>query len=191
MTDTTGHLPAPTQAEVAYDARRTAARIEQLLRKHGRSIDPELADDHPHPLDLDDPALAACYAAAARGVGLTGDRAGQPTLRLIFPDDAPDRIAGPPELDEPLAEVRGVNVHAKQVIEGRDRARLERLCKYIVRPLSPRTASRAAPTACCNWSSSASGRMARRRWCLNRRSSLLGSWRWCHHRAFTNCAIYE
>jgi len=67
-------------------------------------------------------------------VGLTGDRAGQPTLRLIFPDDAPDRIAGPPELDEPVAEVRGVNLHAKQMIDGRDRARLERLCKYIVRP---------------------------------------------------------
>jgi len=127
-------LPAPTQAEVAEVARRTAARIEQLLRKHGRSIDPELADDNPHPLELDDPALAACYTAAARGVGITGDRAGQPTLRLIFPDDAPDRIAGPPEFDEPVAEVRGVNVHAKQMIDGRDRARLERLCKYIMRP---------------------------------------------------------
>jgi hypothetical protein len=127
-------LPAPTQAEVADVARRTAARIEQLLRKHGRSLDPELADDDPHSLDLDDPALAAGYAAAARGVGLTGDRAGQPTLRLIFPDDATDRIAGPPELDEPVAEVRGVNVHAKQVVDGRDQARLERLCKYIMRP---------------------------------------------------------
>ena len=127
-------LPAPTQAEVADVARRTAARIEKLLRKHGRSIDPELADDGPHPLELDDPALAACYAAAARGVGITGDRAGQPTLRLIFPDDAPDRTVCASDTDEPVAEVRGVNVHAKQVVDGRDRARLERLCKYIMRP---------------------------------------------------------
>jgi hypothetical protein len=127
-------LPAPTQAEVADVARRTAARIEQVLRKHGRSIDPELADDDPHPVDLDDPALAACYAAAARGVGITGDRAGQPTLRLIFPDDVPDRTVCASDTNEPVAEVRGVNVHAKQVVDGRDRARLKRLCKYIMRP---------------------------------------------------------
>ena len=99
-----------------------------MSRQHGRSFDPELPLEEP-PLDLDDPALAACYATAARGVGITGGRAGQPTLRLIFPDDAPDRIAGPPELDGPLAEVRGANVHAKQVVNGRDCARLERLCK--------------------------------------------------------------
>ncbi|MBN1609269.1 MAG: transposase zinc-binding domain-containing protein [Polyangiaceae bacterium] len=127
-------LPAPTQAEVVDVARRTAARIERILRKHGRSLDPELANDDPHPVDLDDPAVAACYAAAARGVGITGDRAGQPTLRLIFPEDVPDRIAGPPEFDEPVAEVRGVNVHAKQMIDGRDRVRVKRLCCYVTRP---------------------------------------------------------
>jgi hypothetical protein len=136
--DTTGSLvfhplPTPTQAEVADVARRTAARIERLLRKHGRSIDPELADDNPHPLDLDDPALAACYAAAARGVGITGDRAGQPTLRLIFPEDAPRRTSTA-DADSPVAEVRGVNVHAKQMVDGRDRPRLQRLCRYITRP---------------------------------------------------------
>jgi len=35
---------------------------------------------------------------------------------------------------EALAEVGGVNVHAKVVIDGRDRPRLERLCRYIARP---------------------------------------------------------
>ena len=33
-----------------------------------------------------------------------------------------------------MTEVRGVNVHAQQVIDGRDRARLERLCKFVMRP---------------------------------------------------------
>ena len=127
-------LPAPTGAEVADVARRTAARIDKILRQHGRCLDPELADDEPPGLELDDPALAACYAAAARGVGITGDRAGQPTLRLIFPQDAPDRVLPPGQLDEPVAEIRGVNVHAKQLVDGRDRERLERLCKYITRP---------------------------------------------------------
>jgi hypothetical protein len=97
--DTTGSLvfhplPAPTQAEVAEVARRTAARIEQLLRKHGRSIDPELADDDPHPLDLDDPALAACYAAAARGLGIS--RCGAlSALRRSHVESAPVRRSTP------------------------------------------------------------------------------------------------
>jgi transposase len=37
-------------------------------------------------------------------------------------------------VDEPVAEVRGVNVHAKQLVDGRDRKQLERLCRYITRP---------------------------------------------------------
>ncbi len=36
--------------------------------------------------------------------------------------------------DEPVAEHRGVNVHAKQSVDGRDRRQLERLCRYITRP---------------------------------------------------------
>jgi hypothetical protein len=35
---------------------------------------------------------------------------------------------------EPVAEVRGVNVHAKQRVDGRDRKQLERLCRYVTRP---------------------------------------------------------
>jgi hypothetical protein len=30
--------------------------------------------------------------------------------------------------------VRGINVHAKQRVDGRDRAQIERLCRYITRP---------------------------------------------------------
>src|SRR5206468_3947106 len=35
---------------------------------------------------------------------------------------------------DPVAEVRGVNVHARQVVDGRDRRQLERICRYITRP---------------------------------------------------------
>jgi hypothetical protein len=128
-------LPTPTHAEVADVARRTAARIEQILHAHGRSLDPELGSDDPHPLCLDEPGLAACYAAAAQGISVAGDRAGKPTLRLIVPREmaaTPSTAAADP--DQPVAEVRGVNVHAKQVVDGRDRAQLERLCRYITRP---------------------------------------------------------
>ena len=33
-----------------------------------------------------------------------------------------------------MAEALGVNVYAKQLVDGRDRAQLERLCRYVMRP---------------------------------------------------------
>jgi hypothetical protein len=112
-------------------ASRTAARIETLLRRHGRSLNPELCDDTPPKLVSDEPGLAACYGAAAQGVGLDGDRTGQPTLRLLV---SPETTARVTDEDAPAAEVRGINVHAKQTVHGKDRRGLERLARYIMRP---------------------------------------------------------
>jgi hypothetical protein len=36
--------------------------------------------------------------------------------------------------DEPVAEVAGINLHAKVVVDGRDRERVQRLVRYITRP---------------------------------------------------------
>jgi hypothetical protein len=136
-------LDTPTQADVAEVAARTAARIEKILRAHGRSLDPELGDDEPPALCHDEPGLAACYAAAAQGVSVSGERAGKPLLRLIASPDPPARSRAAdasddpwksPGGDQPIAEVRGINIHAVQVIDGRDRRRVERVCKYITRP---------------------------------------------------------
>ncbi len=129
-------LPTPTRAEVAAVARRTAERIEKLLRAHGRSLDPEMQDDQAAEPELcqNEPALAACYAAAARGAAV---KSGQATLRLIVSRELTRAATDSPEAgapDEPVAEVRGVNVHAKQLVDGRDRKQLERLCRYITRP---------------------------------------------------------
>jgi len=125
-------LPTPTRAEVAEVARRTAQRVEKLLQTHGRSLDPEQTDTEPAPLQLEHPALAACYDAAALGVVVSGDRAGQPTLRLISSDTT---APAPGEsLDDPIAEVSGLSLYAKQVVHGRDRQQVERLCRYITRP---------------------------------------------------------
>jgi hypothetical protein len=122
-------LPAPTSAEMTEVARRTACRVDKILRKHGRSLD---GQQHDAPAELtNDPALAACYAAAAQGISISGNRAGQPTLRLVLPSNPP---AGSTTTEEPVAEVRGINLHAKQVVDGRDRRQLERLCRYITRP---------------------------------------------------------
>ncbi|MBE7481611.1 MAG: transposase [Polyangiaceae bacterium] len=61
-------LDTPTRTDIAEVAARTAARVEKLLRAHGKSLDPELVEDTPPELALDEPGLAACYAAAAQGL---------------------------------------------------------------------------------------------------------------------------
>jgi len=125
-------LGNPTHEDIAEVARRAAARVEKILRAHGRSLDPALADETLPELSVDAPALGACYGAAAQGIGLSGDRAGLPPLRLITAP--PDRPHARDVTDAPIAEVRGINVHAAQVVDGRDRRRVERLCRYITRP---------------------------------------------------------
>jgi hypothetical protein len=117
-------LPAPTEEEVAEVARRTAERVEKVLLRHGRSLDPQL-DSGDDPLETE-PALSSCAGAAARGVDLVGERAGRPTLRLLDPDRA--------RVGEPVADVMGFNVHATRAIAARDRQRLEQLCRYLCRP---------------------------------------------------------
>jgi len=125
-------LPAPTRANVTDVARRTAVRVERILRANGRSLDPQMQAADPHAVSVDEP-LAAHYAAAAQGISVAGERAGKPTLRLVVSQDTSAKATTAGD-DEPVAEVRGVNVHAKQKVDGRDRAQLERLCRYITRP---------------------------------------------------------
>jgi hypothetical protein len=69
-----------------------------------------------------------------------------------------------PRSDEPVAEHLGINIHAKQSIDGRDRRQLERLCRYITRP--PVAQDRLArlpdcPTARSSSRSSTRGRTVR------------------------------
>ncbi len=77
-------------------------------------------------------------------------QAAMPLLRKVFPSagSAPASLCcdccspkSPPArprasdiTDQPIAEVRGINIHAAQLVDGRDRRRVERLCKYITRP---------------------------------------------------------
>ena len=117
-------LPAPSKDDVAVVARRTAERVTEILARAGRCLDPEL-DAGPSPLE-DQPALACIAGSAATGVDLLGPRAGQRTLRVVDP------AAGRPL--EPVAEIMGFNVHADVAVDGRDRERVERLCRYLGRP---------------------------------------------------------
>ena len=119
-------LPEPSPQQVEEVARRTAKRIARLLEKAGKSLDPEMVDPGEDEFAFRQPALAFCYGAAAQGVDISGDRAGQPSLRLFRKDEVMKT--------EPVAVVSGVNVHAGVAFDGRDKPRLERLCRYLARP---------------------------------------------------------
>jgi len=120
-------LPEPAAEDVAEVARRTAARLVKVLKKHGREVDPELGEvDVSAADDTEHSALTACYAAAAAGTDLFGQRAGSPALRLVDPSSARPH--------EPVAIAYGVNVHAAVRVHGNDREQLQRLCRYLGRP---------------------------------------------------------
>ena len=121
-------LPAPTHAEVSEVARRTAARIERLLGQRGEQL--EQGDSGYDELADHQPVLAACYRAATAGTQLLGAQPGQPVMRALAP--SPRTAAS--VAAKLVAEVRGVHVHAERAVDGRDRAQLERLCRYLARP---------------------------------------------------------
>lgn len=119
-------LDEPCPEQVADVAGRTAKRVIKLLEKAGKSLESELSDDETDDFVQRQPALASLYAAAARGVDLSGDRVGQPTMRLIQQDTVDKK--------EPHAVVGGVNIHAAVAFDARDKPRMERMCRYLARP---------------------------------------------------------
>lgn len=133
-------LPEPSEHDVQELAARTAARIERLLRKAGRYLgDHDAAAGLAHDdLAHEQPALSDCYRAAASDLQMFGAAAGRPALRLVLAPKAQGKVAS-----KLCAQVRGINtpsgitkrvVHASAAIPGKDRARIERLCRYAARP---------------------------------------------------------
>jgi len=122
-------LPEPTEHDVQQLTERVAARIERVLKQHGRYLDAQDGSDEPDVLALTEPALSACYAAAVGGQQLFGDAAGRPALRMLTAPASNKRASS-----SLCAQVRGINIHASAAVPGTDRPRLERLCRYAARP---------------------------------------------------------
>jgi hypothetical protein len=122
-------LPAPDDEEIARVAAASAKGIIRLLARRGLLSDyGEAAED---PLRGEQPLLAACAAASLRYRIATGARTGKPVMRLGDRIEAEDVQFVP---GESCASVQGFSLHAGVAIGAQDRARLERLLRYIARP---------------------------------------------------------
>ncbi|MCB9592741.1 MAG: transposase [Sandaracinaceae bacterium] len=114
-------LPAPTDDELEALTEQIAVRVKRLLVRRSLWIDD---DDGGRPADTEEPpALADLYQTAV--LGRDAERVGGgPRLRL--------------EPGTQLGRERrthgGFDLHAGVTVSARDRAALERLCRYLLRP---------------------------------------------------------
>jgi hypothetical protein len=118
-------LPAPTSEDIQEVVRLTHAGLALVLaRQDARSTAPTKMC-----LRVKSRCLLRVQAASAADLVLLGERSGQRTsklgraLHLVSSDS-----------NGPYAEIDGVDIHAGVAIDGRDRKRLERVCRYIARP---------------------------------------------------------
>ncbi|MBX3024956.1 transposase [bacterium] len=121
----------PTDLEVGRLLAAVRRRIRRLARRRGLGLDDDHADaGAADRLALAEPALAALTAAAVVGRVATGPRAGHRVLRLGAGAAAPAvSSAGPRH-----AHREGFDLHADAAVRAGDRRRLERLCRYVLRP---------------------------------------------------------
>ena len=122
-------LPPPTDDEVGGVLARIVARVQRLLRRRG--LDPWEADGvQADPLVDESPALAGISSASVQGRIALGPRAGARVWRLGDDPDAPWVLSTVPR----HAHLAGFDLHANVAVPATDRARLEQLCRYLLRP---------------------------------------------------------
>jgi hypothetical protein len=118
-------LPPPTDDEVAALLATIVTRLRRLLIRRGIWRE---GDDG---TDYVDPTLHERLGAAAiQQVALTGPRAHRPTRRIRT---APPKTS-PQILGRRRARQDGFDLHANTAVRGKNRPRLERLCRYLLRP---------------------------------------------------------
>jgi len=117
---------APTDEEVEALLDVIRARILRLLVRRGLLSD-EAGDGVNEP---ETPPLHALYAASVRQRVTMGRRAGASVLRL---GDAVAVKAAPPKRRR-QARLGGFDLHANTAVRAKNRRKLERLCRYLLRP---------------------------------------------------------
>jgi hypothetical protein len=115
---------APSEEDVGSLLETIRTRILRLLERRG--LLGEEAGDH------DPPPLGAVLAASVQQSTATGERAGQKIRRLRSAADVPPR-----RTRHRGARIGGFDLQASASVRARSRDRLERLCRYILRPPVP------------------------------------------------------
>jgi len=121
--------PAPTDVEVAAALATIRQRVQRLLVRRGL----EPGDDATGPADRlaeESPVLAGIVGASVQGRVAMGPRAGARVRRLgDARDTAMMTSRGPRQ-----AHLDGFDLHANVWVSANDRAGLERLARYVLRP---------------------------------------------------------
>jgi hypothetical protein len=121
--------PGPSDAEVALVLATVRRRVQRLLVRHGL----EPADDVTGPADRlaeESPVLAGIVGASVQGRVALGSRAGARVRRLGDARDTPIVTSRGPR----QAHLDGFDLHANVWVAAHDRAGLERLARYVLRP---------------------------------------------------------
>jgi len=121
--------PGPSDAEVAEILTLIRDRIQRLLQRRG--LAPE--DDARGPVDRlgeESPLLAGLVSASVQGRVALGTRAGRRVRRLGDEADGQGMMSRGPR----QAHLEGLDLHADVWVGAHDRAGVERLCRYILRP---------------------------------------------------------
>ena len=120
--------PPPSDEDVAQVLATVRARVGRLLAR--RRLEP--ADDtaRADPLAETSPVLSGLVGASVQGRVALGPRAGPRVRRLgDEPDPGHATSRGPRQ-----AQLDGFDLHANVWVPSNDRARLEQLCRYLLRP---------------------------------------------------------
>src|SRR5215472_9932229 len=121
--------PGPSDDEVAAILARIRGRVGRLLRRRG--LAPEDAATGPADrLGEESSVLAGLVSASVQGRVALGARAGRRVRRLGDEADAEGVMSRGPR----QAHLDGFDLHANVWVGTHDRAGLERLCRYILRP---------------------------------------------------------
>jgi hypothetical protein len=105
-----------------------ATRVRRLLRRDGLDSDADVTPADP--IAEESPALAGISRASIQGRVALGRRAGAHVWRVGEDPDAPWVLSSAPR----HAHLSGFDLHANLAVPAGDRARLEPLCRYLLRP---------------------------------------------------------
>ena len=139
--------PGPSDNDVAAILALIRDRVGRLLQRRG--LAPE--DDATGPADRlgeESPLLAGIVSASVQGRVALGARAGRRVRRLGEEADAEGVMSRGPR----QAHLDGFDLHANVWVGANDRAGLERLCRYVLRPPFAQERLACGPTAASRWS---------------------------------------